>query len=147
MRKADFLSDADVKAMMACMAERFETPCGWSHGYVERQRDGVARSFVSLGDAFRQYSWKKRSWRENKKTPCVSNPAANVVENRDAEAAFSVCVEILRWGGVSSRNAARLAARRGECPQMAPSFPLGRHEEEHTGFPRFARSRGMPPLG
>ena len=112
MTKREFLSDPDVAAMMAWVADRFEAQTAWTHTYVDR-KTGATWSCVGMADAFRQYSWNGKSWRENKtELDSYRRQLREAVDRRDVEGIFNACAAILRWGGVWANNGSYLVTRK-----------------------------------
>ena len=110
--KDSFLGDPDVEELSKWIAAHFRPSSGWEHSYVNRKTDD-GWSCCGLADAFGQYSWRGKSWRETtERLDRLRHDLRSAVKRRNTEDAVAVCEKVLRWGGVSAHNVRRLRSRK-----------------------------------
>ena len=110
MTEETFLADPAVQEMLEWFVARFGRSSGWTHTY---HKAGARWSCDSLADAFRQYAWNGKPWRENKaELDADRRDLREAVRRGDVDLVVKVCEAVLRWGGVSAHNVRYLHKRK-----------------------------------
>ena len=110
MTKETFLADPVVQEMLEWFVPRFGRSPGWAHTYHEA---GAKWSCDSLANAFWQYVWKNKTWRETKaKLDKYRHDLRAAVQLDDIDRTVKICEKILKWGGSEAHNVPYLHKRK-----------------------------------
>lgn len=106
MKRDEYLCDPDVQDFLRWARSLITGDCQLNH-----PGPGEGVHFATLRDAYRGYSWAKKSYEDTVELlGSLSRAIRDSAEQLDHEGFRTAALAMLQWGGVSGRNAKRLEA-------------------------------------
>lgn len=75
------------------------------YAFLYRSKNTKVWDCISIYDAYKKYQWGGKCFQKNAEIlDKLSSDLKNGIENKDTAKCSTVCLEILRWGGVLRGN-------------------------------------------
>ena len=108
MNRDDYLNQPRVRAFLHWLRPRVRGDCPFPHGFTMRKPYCEWRC-DSLWQAYERYAWNGSAFAVNQdELECLAAGIRRAVEEDEGSAFAAAAAGILRWGGVTHRNAATL---------------------------------------